>query len=156
MGLICVLLFRSLQGGLYAMIPLTFTIILNFAVINLLGFAITVMVMIVAAIAIGTGVDYTIHFLERYKIQIGKGDDPTQAYLNTLHTSGKAIFFNAVSVAAGFSVLILSDFKGNMQMGMLMIGTMIFASMATLTTLPALIFMFKPKFVSRGRTIEVL
>ncbi|MCH8882918.1 MAG: MMPL family transporter [SAR324 cluster bacterium] len=155
-GLICVLLFRSLQGGLYAMIPLTFTIILNFAVINLLGFAITVMVMIVAAIAIGTGVDYTIHFLERYKIQIGKGDDPIQAYLNTLHTSGKAIFLNAVSVAAGFSVLILSDFKGNMQMGILMIGTMIFASMAALTTLPAIIFMFKPKFVSRGRSIEVL
>lgn len=155
-GLICTLLFRSLQGGVYSMIPLVLTILLNFAVINLLGFAITVSVMMVAAIAIGTGVDYTIHFLERYKIQIAKGDDPVTAYMNTLHTSGKAIVHNAVSVALGFSVLIASDFRGNIQMGILMIGTMAFASLAALTTLPALIFWLKPKFVEKGKAYEVM
>ena len=154
-GFICMLLFRSVTGGIYCMIPLALTILFNFAVINLMGFAITVMVMIVAAIAIGTGVDYTIHFLERFKIQIAEGDDPIKAYMNTIHTSGKAIFYNAVSVALGFSVLIASDFKGNIQMGILMIGTMMFASMAALTTLPALIFLLNPKFLQAGKIIEV-
>jgi predicted RND superfamily exporter protein len=153
-GLICMWMFRSVRGGLYAMVPLLVTILVNFAVIRIAGFAITVSVMMVASIAIGTGVDYTLHFLERYKIQIGKGDDWVTAYLNTVHTSGKAIIFNAASVAIGFSVLLFSEFKGNIQMGVLMAGTMAVSSLAALTTLPAMILWLKPGFVARGKQIE--
>jgi predicted RND superfamily exporter protein len=153
-GLLCMWMFWSIRGGLYSMVPLLVTILVNFAVIRLAGFAITVSVMVVASIAIGTGVDYTLHFLERFKIQVGQGDDFIRAYLNTLHTSGKAIFFNAASVAIGFSVLMASEFKGNIQMGMLMVGTMIVSSLTALTTLPALIFWLKPQFVATGKQIE--
>jgi hypothetical protein len=153
-GLICMWMFRSISGGLYSMVPLGVTILVNFAFIRVAGFAITVSVMLVASIAIGTGVDYTLHFLERFKIQIGKGDDFVKAYLNTVHTSGKAIFYNAASVALGFSVLLASEFKGNIQMGLLMAGTMVVSSLAALTTLPAMLLWLKPKFVAKGKIIE--
>jgi predicted RND superfamily exporter protein len=153
-AVLCMLMFRSFSGGLYAMVPLLVTILVNFAVIRIAGFAITVSVMLVASIAIGTGVDYTLHFLERYRIEVGKGHGPHDAYLRTIHSSGKAIFFNAASVAIGFSVLLASEFKGNIQMGVLMAGTMIVSSLAALTTLPALIFWLNPSFVAKGKQIE--
>ena len=53
-------------------------------------------------------VDYTIHFLERFKLQLQQGNGFDQAYINTMCTSGKAIIINAASVAAGFAVMMLS------------------------------------------------
>jgi len=142
-------IFRSVTGGLYSLIPLAFTVILNFGVIYLLGGEISVATMLVASISIGTGVDYTIHFLERMKIQLRAGDTLVEAYVNTVLTSGKAILVNASAVAFGFLVLLFSDFVHNMMMGILMAGTMFFSSLGALTLLPAIILVTKPRFLEK-------
>ena len=95
-------IFRSSVGGLYSMIPLVFTILMNFGVTVFMGWKINAGSSLVASISVGIGVDYTIHFLERFKAQLKQGDRFDQAYVNTMRTSGKAIVINAASVAAGF------------------------------------------------------
>ena len=144
-------IFRSALGGLYSLIPLLFTVILNFGVINLLGGEITVGIMMVASISIGTGVDYTIHFLERLKIQLRAGDTLAEGYVNTVLTSGKAILMNASAVALGFLVLLFSEFVPNMMMGVLMAATMFFSSMGALTLLPAIILVTNPRFLNKAK-----
>ncbi len=140
-------IFRSVIGGLYSLIPLVFTVILNFGLIAVLGGEITTGIMMVASISIGTGIDYTIHFLERFKIQLRMGDSLTEAYTNTTLSSGKAILLNALAVALGFLVLLFSQFVANMMMGILMAGTMFFSSIGALLLLPAIILMTRPKFL---------
>ncbi len=142
-------IFRSAIGGLYSLIPLLFTVMLNFGVIALLGGEITVGTMMVASISIGTGVDYTIHFLERLKIQLRAGNSLAEGYTNTVLTSGKAILLNAAAVAFGFSVLLLSEFVTNMMMGILMAGTMFFSSLGALTLLPAIVLITRPRFLEK-------
>lgn len=139
-------IFKSVMGGIYSIIPLFFTVFANFGTIWVLGWDITTGTMMVASISIGIGVDYTIHFLERYKIQLRKGNSPVEAYFNTIHSSGKAILINALSVSLGFLVLIFSDFIHNIAMGVLMAGTMLYSSLGALSLLPAMILVFKPKF----------
>ncbi|MBF0240588.1 MAG: MMPL family transporter, partial [SAR324 cluster bacterium] len=139
-------IFRSLVGWLFAIIPLFFTVLANFGMIYLLGWKINTGTMMVASISIGIGVDYTIHFLERFKTQLRQGDDLEHAYFNTIHSSGKAILITAVSVAVGFLVLIASAFVANIAMGALMAGTMIYSSLGAMTLLPALILVLKPRF----------
>lgn len=140
-------IFRSLIGGIFSLIPLAFTVILNFAVIYLMGEAITTGTVMVASIAIGTGIDYTIHFLERYKSHIQLGDDYNKAYYHTVISVGRAILLNALSVALGFLVLLFSEFATNINLGILMACTMVFSSIGALVILPALILVTKPKFV---------
>lgn len=143
-------IFRSVSGGIYSLIPLLFTVVVNFGMIYALGWKITTGTMMVASIAIGIGVDYTIHFLERFKLQLKKGDTPTEAYFNTITTSGKAVVINALSVSFGFLVLVFSDFVANISMGLLMAGTMVYSSLGALILLPAIIFVLKPKFFFNG------
>ncbi|MBU2513314.1 MMPL family transporter [bacterium] len=142
-------IFRSAVGGLYSLIPLVFTIVANFGMMILLGWKINTGTVMVASISIGIGVDYTIHFLERFKAQLIVGDKFDQAYFNTIQSVGKAILINAVSVAAGFMVLLASDMGGTRSMGLLMFGTMAYSSLAALTLLPAVIFVTKPKFLTK-------
>ncbi len=142
-------IFRSLTGGVYATIPLVFTILANFGMILALGWKINSGTVTVAAISIGVGVDYTIHFLERFKAQLKQGDAFHLAYVNTIRSSGKGIIINAASVAGGFAVLLLSELAGNRFVGTLMIGNMIYSSLAALTLLPALIFSTKPRFLTK-------
>jgi len=56
---------------------------------------------------------------------------------------------NAVSVATGFLVLLFSKFNPLNYFGLLIAITMITSSTASLTLLPILLEMFKPKFISR-------
>jgi uncharacterized protein len=139
-------IFRSVSGGLYSLIPLFFTVLVNFGMMYAMGMQITTGTMMVASIAIGIGVDYTIHFLERFKLQRKNGDTPVEAYYHTLETTGKAVFINAISVSLGFLVLVFSDLTGNISMGVLMAGTMVYSSIGALYFLPAVMFVTKPKF----------
>jgi len=148
-------IFRSLVGGLYALMPLLFTVILNFGLLYFLGGEITTGTMMVASIAIGTGIDYTIHFLERFKIQLKAGEDFITAYQNTIKTVGQAIVLNAVSVAFGFLVLVFSNFTPNIMLGVMMAATMLFSTIGALVLLPALIIVRKPKFFVKARKNKV-
>jgi hypothetical protein len=147
-------IFRSITGGVYSLIPLLFTVSVNFGMIFVLGWKIDTSTMLVASVAIGIGVDYTIHFLERFKIQLNAGDSPQDAFRNTMATTGNAVVVNAVSVSIGFLVLTFSDFVGNISMGILMAGTMVYSSMGAFILLPALIFVLKPKFFYSKVTAE--
>ncbi|MBU2513949.1 MMPL family transporter [bacterium] len=146
-------IFRSLTGGLFSLAPLFFTVVLNFGLIALLGTGITMSTMLVASVAIGIGVDYTIHFLERLKIQLRLGDDLSQAYTTTVMTSGKAILINALAVATGFLVFLFSTFQSQIMLGILVAATMALSSLGALTLLPALILQMKPAFLEKARPI---
>jgi hypothetical protein len=142
-------IFNSALGGLYSILPLVLTVLANFAMMWLLGWKINTGTMLVASISIGIGVDYTIHFLERFKIQLRNGDNYTEAYVNTVATSGKAIIINALSVSFGFLVLLASDFVSNNAMGILMAGTMVYSALGALIMLPAIIIIFRPRFFEK-------
>ena len=67
---------------------------------------------------IGIGIDYTIHFLNKYRIKIRSGlTDPEEITAATMATSGKAIFFNALVVTASFLVFLTSNFRPNFYLG---------------------------------------
>lgn len=147
-------IFRSAVGGIFALIPLAFTVVLNFGLIRLMGGEINTATMMVASISIGTGVDYTIHFLERLKLQLRGGDNLADAYVSTVMSSGKAILLNALAVAMGFLVLIFSVFTPQMLMGILMAATMFFSSVGALVLLPSVILVVQPKYLTRLKTAK--
>jgi hypothetical protein len=103
----------------------------------------------VASIAIGIGIDYTIHFLSAYHRERRRTDNLEEVEKTVLRTTGKAIIFNAVSVAAGFAVLLLSNFYPLMYMGLLIAITMFTSSIAAMTVLPVLLDIFNPRFIRK-------
>ena len=103
--------FKSVVAGFYGIIPLAFSLIINFGLMGHLGIKLDVGTAMVASIAIGIGVDYTIHFLHSYHQNRIENDDLYQVTKETLSSTGKAIIFNAISVAAGLSACLSGTFN---------------------------------------------
>jgi hypothetical protein len=141
--------FKSLLAGLYGIIPLAFSLIVNFALMGYTGIKLDVGTAMVASIAIGIGVDYTIHFLHSYNREIQKEEDIFLVSKRTLTSTGKAVIFNAISVAAGFLVLVFSNFYPLVYLGLLIAVTMFTSSIGALTILPVLLNIFEPEFIKK-------
>ncbi|QEN05966.1 RND family transporter [Thiospirochaeta perfilievii] len=139
--------FKSPIAGLFGIVPLSVAIVINFGIMGIFGINLDMITALVASIAIGVGVDYTIHFLNTYHKQRLLSDDLKVVSKNTIVTSGKAIIINAVSVALGFMVLVFSNFIVLRYIGVLVAIIMITSSLAALTILPILLKIFKPKFI---------
>ena len=64
------------------------------------------------------------------------------------------ILFNAVSVGAGFAVLIFSKFNMLSELGFLISAIMISSSLGSLTILPTILNLLKPKFIKKVLTVD--
>ncbi|MBN1410818.1 MAG: MMPL family transporter [Spirochaetales bacterium] len=134
------LTFGSIREGFVSLVAIVFTILVNFGIMGIFGIPLDFVTAIIASVAIGTGIDYTIHFITRYKRELTlHRDDRRKAYEITLSSTGKAIVFNAVSVGLGFAVLMLSSVVPFRTAGMLLAVTMGVSSTAAMTFLPAVL-----------------
>jgi hypothetical protein len=144
--------FRSLVAGLLGVIPLGLTVLINFGVMSYLGVAIDTATVLVGSIAIGIGIDYTIHFLWRFRSEAARHSGSLEVLDATLETTGRAIFINAFTVGLGFLVLIFASVVPLRHFGWLTSLTMASSALAALCVLPAVILVFKPRFI--GTLIE--
>lgn len=147
--LIMTVFYRSIAAGLISLAPLSISILINFAVMGFAGIKLNIGTAMVASVAVGIGIDYTIHYMSAYHHEYlltqGKGDFLRRTFL----TSGKAILFNAVSVGAGFAVLALSQFNILADLGLLIALTMGTSALVSLTVLPVLLTVLNPAFIKR-------
>jgi len=147
--LILSIYYRSAVAGLIGLAPLSLSILINFGVMGFAGIKLNIGTAMVASIAVGIGIDYTIHYMAAYHHEylLTKGKD---AFLRrTFLTSGKAILFNAVSVGAGFGVLAFSQFNILAELGLLIALTMATSALVSLTLLPVLLITVNPAFIRR-------
>ncbi len=133
-----VIQFKSLKIGLYAIIPIVLTIITAVGAMGIFQIDLNVATMMVTSIAIGAGIDYTIHYVSRYKIELKK-KNKKNALKATLNGTGKAIIFNSLSVATGTFVLSFSSIKMMGAFGRLIGSVMIVSVIYTLLLLPILL-----------------
>ncbi|PKP55957.1 hypothetical protein CVT91_14200 [Candidatus Atribacteria bacterium HGW-Atribacteria-1] len=143
-SIMLMLQFGSLLLGLFAMIPITLTIVTAFGVMGLLSIDLNIGTIMVASIAIGAGIDYTIHYISRYKNELKKRSK-IEAMKITLTGTGRAIVFNSVSVAAGVFVLGFSEIQMMAVFGKLIGSVMLLSVIYTLTLLPILLNSIKLK-----------
>jgi len=142
-------MFRSFKLGCYSVVPLVVPIFLNFGIMGLTGIKLNAATAVIASLAIGIGIDYSIHFLSRYRHEITMQGSVEKAIERSLHTSGRAILYNALAVAAGFLVLVPSNFVIISPLGILVALVMITTSLASLTLLPAILKVFPPRLAHR-------
>ena len=136
---IVVLLRRSWMFGILSVIPLVFTVVIAFGSMVLLNIPLDIATVMLSSIAIGIGIDYSIHFLSRYQEEFRQNLSHAQAYENAMRTAGKGIYFNAIALILSFGVLLLSSFQGNVNFGRLVMLTMIISSISAMTVIPTLL-----------------
>jgi uncharacterized protein len=143
-ALMLLLLFRSISLAIIGIIPNILASGIILGLMGLLGIPLDMMTITIAAITIGIAVDNSIHYIYRFREEFAR----TQDYIETLHychaNIGKAVFYNAITIIIGFSILILSNFIPTIYFGLLTAFAMLVALLAALTLLPKLILIWKP------------
>ena len=129
------LMFRKFSLGIIGAIPIVITAAISFGVMGLLNIPLSTTTALVSSIAIGIGIDYAVHFIERYKIYALESGDRELTIRATMHHSGRAIIFNAIVVIAGFLVLLFSVFPPNRSLGALVSLNMFTSFLGTVTVM---------------------
>jgi hypothetical protein len=133
------LLFRSLRLGLICMLPAGIAVAATFSFMGLTGMPLGVATSMFASIVLGIGVDFALHLIERYRSEQARGAAHDTAILDALAATGPAILANALAVALGFGVLVLSRVPANAQLGMITGLSLAGCLAATLLVIPALL-----------------
>ncbi|MCK5223300.1 MMPL family transporter, partial [Candidatus Calescamantes bacterium] len=103
--------------------------------------------VMISSIMIGVGVDYTIHFLWRYRKERRGAMAPEDAVRKTLTTTGRGIIFNAFSVIVGFVVLFISGFLPVKFFGFLVTVSIFSCLLGALILIPSLCLLLRPRFL---------
>jgi len=148
------ILMRSFMAGLLAALPLALSMLILFGLMGYVGIELNVVTTLLSSIMIGVGVDYTIHFLWRYREERRKGLEPVGAVKKTLTSTGRGIIFNALSVVVGFAVLMISAFFPVRFFGMLVVVCILTCLIGALVVLPAIAIVFRPRFLEPEKEIS--
>ena len=143
--------FKSGWAGLLGAVPLALAIILNYMVMGFSGINLDLVTSIIASVAVGVGIDYTIHFLTTYREERSKSDNLDEVTRMTFRKSGHGIVTNAIAVGFGFLVLCFSKFVVLRYIGILVAIVMFTSSFLAMTVIPGFLNMYAPKFISKKK-----
>ncbi len=133
------LILGSFSKGLITSIPIAVTVVILFGSMGLTNIPLNMGTVLVASIAMGIGIDYSIHFITHFSNGLKTGLSVPEAITATMKMSGKAILINFSSVAGGFLVLVFSKLVPMQYFGMLVALSMLTSSLGALSLLPVIL-----------------
>jgi predicted RND superfamily exporter protein len=137
------LILRSFSSGIYAIIPIVVAITILFGFMGIAGISLNIGTVLVASVALGIGIDYSIHIISHFNHIYEQSNNLEKALEGSIIVSGKAILINAISVSAGFLVLLFSQIVPLQYFGLLIAFSMIGSSLGALTLLPVILILVK-------------
>jgi predicted RND superfamily exporter protein len=129
--------FRSLRMGVLSMIPLSVAIVLSYGLIGWFGKDYDMPVAVCSSLSLGLGIDFAIHFLQRYRTHYVKTNDAEETNRYMFSEPGRAIARNAIVISLGFLPLMVSSLTPYVTVGVFFAMLMTFSTVATLFILPA-------------------
>jgi hypothetical protein len=139
--------YRSAVAGFCALIPVCFSILLSHSVMGFAGIPLGVGTSMSAEIAIGVGVDFGIHTLERLRHLVGKGYDMRTALERLFPSTGRTLLFMFLALVLGVSATLTSAVPSIVSFGTLFVGALIVTFISSLTLLPAVLSLLQPRFL---------
>ncbi len=117
--LLLVFYFRSLSAPFLVFAPLTIGLVAAFGVTFYLVDKLNIITSFLYSVLSGLGVENGIHFLSRYNYERHHGLNMKAALFEVMEKTGRSIGFSVAAVSAIFLSLILNDFKGFSQFGLI-------------------------------------
>ena len=144
--------FRSMVAGTLALAPVALAVLLVYAFMGMTGMWLSVGTSMFAAIAIGVGVDFAVHTIDRLIILLRHQQQTLEdAFTALFPSTGRALLFNFAAVFFGFGVLATSSVPPLMRFGFLVAVAVSVSFLASMTVLPALVKVLRPAFLGFER-----
>ncbi|MEO0365182.1 MAG: outer membrane lipoprotein-sorting protein [Pseudomonadota bacterium] len=132
-------MFRSLICGVIATIPVALTVVALYACMGWFGINLEPATSMFAAIALGVGIDFAIHLVDRLRAAAAASPLPIEKIMTeALPPVARACLFNSAALGLGFAVLLASDLPTLMRFGGLVALAALVSYLLALLVVPAL------------------
>ncbi len=140
---ICALIFvfgysetgRPLKTTICLIVGLAYTLAFATLVVGHLN----ILTITFVPILIGLAIDFGVHLVTRYEEELRHGQSEEDAIRKALVFTGQGIFTGALTTAAAFLAMGLTDFKGIQEMGVICGGGLLICLVPMMTLLPVLL-----------------
>jgi len=136
------LVYRSVRTGLIAIVPNLFPLAATGAMLAVFRIPLVIETVCAFTICLGIAVDDTIHFLSRYRVEIGRNRDRDVAIGESFIKVGSPLVVTTVLMVTGFATVLWSELPGFRMFGAMACATLAAAFVADLLILPALLKVF--------------
>jgi predicted RND superfamily exporter protein len=142
--------FRSPFVMIVAILPGLFPIVISGAVLWWFNEGLQFASIVALTVAFGLGLDATIHYLNRLRLEDKPGEDPAIGVKRATVLVGPALILTSLVLACGLAVTVFSDLPSLRLFGWLSAFTLIAALLGDLFILPATV-MFLRRLTRRRR-----
>ena len=147
-GLVFLMLIRSVRLGLRLLIPNIWPIVLVFGGMGLLGVPLDSVSVMTASIVLGLAVDDTLHTMG-YFLTLSRDNDPQSAIVQTLERTAPAHILTSIILSSGFFACYFSDLLPVSRMGILSAFAILLALAGDLIIIPAIFGRLRPLILER-------
>jgi len=142
---IMMLVMGGVGRGLLGMLPNLAPIVIGLGLMHVWAIPLDITTVLLGSIVLGLAVDDTIHFMYRFNHSYAASGDPHVAVRDTLETTGAALLFTSLVLAAGFFILMFGYMVNVSNFGLLLGVATLVAFLADVLMAPALMTLISPR-----------
>jgi len=143
-------LFFSWKMVLISLIPNLIPLMLTYGVMGFFDIRLKPSTIIIFSIAYGIVVDFTIHYLAKYRNSLKKHNwEMDLAIPESLREAGPSIIYTAVALFAGFIIFAASNFQGTVALGVLTSLALFLGMLMNLLLLPSMLLSLAKRINSK-------
>ena len=144
-------IYRSFTAGLLLTVISNIANLMTSAVMYHLGIGLDVNTLPIGAVGMGIGIDYNIYLMSRMCEEYRVNPDYAKLIPASIFTTGKAIFFTAVTMVVGIILwYFMSSLRFQADMGLLLSAVMMAHVILALFFQAAFMMLLQPKFIQKG------
>ncbi len=146
--IVTALVLKNILYGLISLLPIVMGIVMYYIILVLFNIPLDMTTILVTNVAIGVGLDDSIHFLIQYKRQQENHITTATAIIDTMKIAGRPIVLTTLALMLGLIVLCFASFAPIVHFGFLTGLTLFSAMVSTIFLLPSFIVLFNRKHLS--------
>lgn len=137
--LVLFVLTRRIMPAIIVLFPVGIASLWVVGSMALIGLKWNVLTVMVTALTLGIGIDYSIHMWRRFEVELERRGDHWEALREAMDTTGVALMLSALTTMAGFAVLLFSPMPIIQDFGLITAITVFFSLILALMVLPVLV-----------------
>jgi predicted RND superfamily exporter protein len=135
-------IFKSLRMILISIVPNIIPLLFTAGIMGYFGVNFKPSTVLVFSVAFGIAVDFSIHFLTKYKMELQLSNNISSAVKKVQLEISNSMIYTAVILFFGFIIFVFSDFGGTIALGLFTALTLFIALLSNLILLPSLLLSY--------------
>lgn len=135
-------IFKSMRMIVISIIPNLIPLLFTAGIMGFFGVNFKPSTVLVFSVAFGIAVDFSIHFLTKYKMELTNSASISEAVAKVQKEISTSMIYTAVILFFGFIIFVFSDFGGTIALGLFTALTLFIALLSNLILLPSLLLSY--------------